>query len=145
MGDASLAVVETLGQQIALVGQTALARVQPRADFQRLLGVRGIGKALALTILLETGEIGRFAGVGNYVSYCRLVDSKWLSNAKRKGSGNAKCGNRYLEWAYVEGAHFATRYEPRAKRYYDRKRARTNVMLAKKALARAASERGAAG
>ncbi len=133
--DASLAVVKTLGQQVALVGQAALERVQPRDDFQRLLGVRGIGKALALTILLETGEIGRFPRVGNYASYCRLVESRWISNAKRKGAGNAKCDNRYLEWAYVEAAHFAIRYEPRAKRYYARKTARSNVMLAKKAVA----------
>ncbi len=133
--DASLAVVETLGQQIALVEQAALERVRPRDDFQRLLGVRGIGKALALTILLETGEIGRFPRVGNYASYCRLVESRWISNAKRKGAGNVKCGNKYLAWAYMEAAHFAIRYEPRAKRYYARKTARTNVMVAKKAVA----------
>ncbi len=127
MGGANLAVVEVLGQQIALVERAALERARPRDDFQRLLGVRGIGKALGLTILLETGEIGRFARVGNYASYCRLVESRWISNAK--------CGNRYLEWAYMEAAHFAVRYEPRAKRYHDRKKARTHVMVAKKAVA----------
>ena len=132
---ANLAVIETLGEQVALVERAALERARPRDDFQRLLGVRGIGKALGLTILLETGEIGRFARVGNYASYCRLVESKWISNAKRKGAGNAKCGNKYLEWAYLEAAHFAIRYEPRAKRYYGRKTARTNVMVAKKAVA----------
>ena len=135
MGGANLAVLETLGLQIAGLERAALERVRPRDDFQRLLGVRGIGKALALTILLETGEIGRFPKVGNYASYCRLVESKWISNAKRKGAGNAKCGNKYLEWAYLEAAHFAIRYEPRAKRYYGRKTARTNVMVAKKAVA----------
>ncbi len=126
-------------QQVALVERAALERVRPRDDFQRLLGVRGIGpgigKALALTILLETGEIGRFPKVGNYASYCRLVESKWISNAKLKGAGNVKCGNKYLAWAYMEAAHFAVRYEPRAKRYYARKMARSNVMLAKKAVA----------
>jgi transposase len=132
---ANLAVIGTLGQEIARLERAALGRVRPRDDFQRLLAVAGIGKALGLTILLETGEIGRFATVGNYASYCRLVGSQWISNAKRKGAGNTKCGNKYLEWAYVEGAHFATRYEPRAKRYYQRKRAKTNVMVAKKAVA----------
>jgi len=28
---------------------------------------------LALTILLETGDIGRFATPGRYASYCRCV------------------------------------------------------------------------
>ena len=132
---ANLAVLETLGLQIAGLERAALERVRPRDDFQRLLGVRGIGKVLALTILLETGEIGRFPRVGNYASYCRLVESRWISNAKRKGAGNVKCGNKYLAWAYMEAAHFAIRYEPRAKRYYARKKARTNAMLAKKAVA----------
>ena len=132
---ANLAVLETLGLQIAGLERAALERVRPRDDFQRLLGVRGIRKVLALTILLETGEIGRFPRVGNYASYCRLVESRWISNAKRKGAGNVKCGNKYLAWAYMEAAHFAIRYEPRAKRYHDRKTARTNVMVAKKAVA----------
>jgi transposase len=132
---ANLAVIATLGQEIARLERAALARTRPRDDFRRLLAVAGIGKALGLTILLETGQIGRFATVGNYASYCRLVGSRWISNAKPKGAGNTKCANKYLEWAYVEGGHFATRYEPRAKRYYRRKRAKTNVMVAKKAVA----------
>jgi hypothetical protein len=51
---------------------------------------------LVLTIMLETGEIERFAGVGNYASYCRCVGSRKNSNGKRKESGNTKNGNKYL-------------------------------------------------
>ncbi len=40
----------------------------------------GIGDILGLTIALETGDIGRFAGVGKYASYCRCVGSEWRSN-----------------------------------------------------------------
>jgi hypothetical protein len=40
----------------------------------------------------------RFASVGDYASYCRMVESGRLSNGKRKGHGNRKCGNRYLCW-----------------------------------------------
>ena len=43
---ANLAVIETLGLQIAVLERAALARARPRDDFQRLLGVHGIGKAL---------------------------------------------------------------------------------------------------
>ena len=48
--------------------------------------------------MLETGEIERFASVGNYASYCRCVGSRKISNGKRKGSGNTKNGNKYLAW-----------------------------------------------
>ena len=103
--------------------------------FKPLLTVYGIGRILALTIMLETGDIARFEKVGNFDSYCRCVDSKKLSNGKRKGSGNTKNGNKYLAWAYVEAANFAVRYYPRVKRYYQRKRAKTNGAVAIKAVA----------
>ncbi|MGH8551446.1 MAG: hypothetical protein ACRERU_23135 [Methylococcales bacterium] len=45
--------------------------------------------------MLETGDIHRFTGPGNYASYCRCVDSDRRSNGKKKGSGNAKAGNPY--------------------------------------------------
>jgi hypothetical protein len=71
--------------------------------------VWGIGKVLARTILLESGRIKRFAQEGNYLSYCRMVESRKMSNGKKKGEANWKCGNRYLCWAYMEAAHFACR------------------------------------
>ncbi len=90
---------------------------------------------LATVILLETGEIERFAGAGNYVSYCRCVGSAHLSNGKQKGSGNTKNGNRYLAWAYVEAANFAVRYSEPAKKFYQRKKAKRNGIVAIKAVA----------
>jgi len=84
--------------------------------------------------LLETGPISRFASVGDYASYCRMVDSVRLSNGKKKGQGNRKCGNRYLCWAYIEAAHFALRHEP-VRRWYQRKLAKSNLVKARKAVA----------
>ena len=75
-----------------------------------LLTLPGIGKVLALTIMLETGPLRRFAKVGNYVSYCRKVSSQWISNEKAKGKGNKKNGNKYLAWAFSEAAESARRY-----------------------------------
>ncbi|MBE5314217.1 MAG: transposase [Xanthomonadales bacterium] len=56
--------------------------------------------------------MSRFESVGDYASYCRMVESTRLSNGKKKGSGNAKCGNRYLSWAWIEAANFAIRFSP---------------------------------
>jgi transposase len=55
-----------------------------------LLTIPGIGKILGLTIMLETGPIGRFQKVGNYASYCRKVSSRWITNDKIKSGGNKK-------------------------------------------------------
>jgi transposase len=80
--------------------------------------------------------VARFAQVGNDASYSRLVGSGRLSNGKRKGKGNTKSGNKYLAWAYLEAANFAVRYNAKIKRYYQRKRARTNRVVAIKTVAR---------
>ena len=106
-----------------------------KPEFTSLLTIPGIGNILGLTIMLEVGDIRRFKRAGNYASYCRCVKSENISNKKKKGSGNRKNGNRYLAWAYVEAAHFAIRFQPEARRFYDRKASRTNNTVARKALA----------
>ncbi len=86
----TMAVLQHLTEQIKQVERAVHARVKLRAAFQALLTVPGIGRTLALTIMLETGEIGRFPTVGQFASYCRCVSSTKLSNGKRKGQGNTR-------------------------------------------------------
>lgn len=112
------------------IEKTAKQRIKLKPQFSLLLSVSGIGQILGLTIMLETGDIGRFDKVGNYASYCRCVGSERISNGKRKGRGNTKNGNKYLAWAFVEAANFAVRYNPRIKRYYQRKRAKCDGVVA---------------
>lgn len=100
-----------------------------------LRSIPGVGVVLGSTILLETGDIARFASVGQYASYCRMVESIRLSNGKKKGQGNAKCGNRYLCWAWIEAANFAIRFSPEIRRWHDRKAKRKPRPLAIKAVA----------
>jgi transposase len=131
----NLAIMQALEAQIKILEKAVKARARLQPQFQPLLTVNGIGDILGLTIMLETGDIGRFPQVGDYASYCRCVGSNKLTNGKKKGKGNTKNGNRYLAWAYVEAANFAVRYCPRIKRYYQRKRAKTNGIVATKTVA----------
>ena len=124
-----------LSDQIKILEKEALKQAKVRNEFKRLQTVWGIGKILGLTIMYEVGDVGRFAKVGNFASYCRLVKSDRFSNGKRKGSGNSKNGNPYLSWAFSEAAHFAVRYYEPAKKFVQRKRAKTNGIVAIRALA----------
>ena len=124
-----------LSDQIKILEKEALKQAKVRNEFRRLQSVWGIGKILGLTIMYEVGDVGRFAKVGNFASYCRLVKSDRFSNGKRKGSGNSKNGNPYLSWAFSEAAHFAVRYYEPAKKFVQRKRAKTNGIVAIRALA----------
>jgi transposase len=119
-------IMQALGEQIRKIERRIKGQMKLRPEYEQLLGVDGIGYVLALTIMLETGDISRFKKVGNYASYCRCVESKHTSNNKKKGKGNEKNGNKYLAWAFVEAANCAKRYSEMAK---------TNNVVATKALA----------
>ena len=69
-----------------------------------LRSVPGIGQVLALTILYEICEIGRFPSVGEFASYSRLVKCHHVSAGKVLGEGGPKIGNAYLKWAFSEAA-----------------------------------------
>jgi transposase len=132
---ANVAVLGALAGQIDRLERRLAELVRPQPQYALLTSVPGIGQTLATVILLETGPIERFAGVGNYASYARCVDSARISNDRQKGRGNAKNGNKYLAWAFVEAAIFAIRHCEQAKRFYERKKSRTHRVVAIKALA----------
>jgi len=132
---ATLAVIEALTEQIELLEGVVFAQARQGEVFSVLQTIPGVGPILASTIQYETGDLGRFAGVGHYASYCRLVRSERLSNQRRKGQGLRENGNAYLSWAYHEAAHFALRYQPGAHKWYERKRSKTCALVAIRALA----------
>ena len=134
-GKVSKESIDFLTQKIKAIEAVVERKRELKEPFDRLLTEPGIGKILGLTVMLETGPISRFAKVGNYVSYCRKVSSKWISNEKKKGKGNKKSGNKYLAWPFSEAAEIARRYDETARSYFNRKAQQTNRMVAHQALA----------
>jgi len=134
-GQVSKDAIDFLTRKIRAIETFVENKVKLSEPYSHLLDIFGIGKILALTIMLETGPIERFDKVGNYVSYCRKVSTQWTSNGKTKGKGNKKNGNKYLAWAFSEAAEFARRYHQEARAYYNRKMQKTNFMCAHNALA----------
>jgi len=134
-GKVSKESIDFLSRKITSVEAVVEKKIELKEPYDRLLTVPGIGKILGITIMLETGPISRFAKVGNYVSYCRKVSSKWVSNDKKKGKGNKKNGNKYLAWAFSEAAEMARRHDENARAYFNRKAQQTNRMVAHNALA----------
>ncbi len=129
------AVCQVLQEKIKVLEKRLKERVNLRPEYRLLKTAPGIGEILATTIMLETGTVARFAQVGNFSSYCRCVKRLRESNHKKKGEGNAKNGNKYLAWAFVEAANFALRFCPEAKSFYERKKRKTNRIVALKAVA----------
>jgi transposase len=90
---------------------------------------------LAQTIVVATGEIGRFPPVGHDAAYCRWVGSTKISNGKRKGQGHSNNGHPYLEWASREAAQGAIRFSPTVPRFSQRQQAKSHLLIARKAVA----------
>lgn len=130
----NIVIISHLAKIVKNIEKQVMSQVKLRKEFKVLLTIPGIGDILALTIMLEVGDIKRFAEVGNYSSYCRCAKSERLSNGKKKDENNRKNGNKYLSWAYVEAANFAIRFCPKAQGFYQRKKAKTNGIVAIKAL-----------
>jgi len=133
-GRASKETIDFLTHQICRIERRVEGKVKLKESYRYLLTLPGVGRILALTIMLETGPISRFPKVGDYVSYCRKVSSHWTSNDKNKGKGNQRSGNRYLAWAFSEAAEYARRYHLPSRAYYNRKLQKTNLMVARSAL-----------
>jgi transposase len=134
MANNSLSAIKFLKKISLDIEKKVKSQVKMRKEFLMLNTIPGIGNILGLTISLEVGDIGRFPKAGDYSSYCRCVESKRISNGKKKGENNKKNGNKYLAWAYVEAAQFARRYCVKAQGFYQSKEAKTKPVVAIKAL-----------
>lgn len=127
--------IQLLKEKSKRFEEKVLEHAHLKPAYECLLTIPGVGVILAMTIMLETGDIGRFKTVGDYTSYCRCVRATRTSNGKGKGKNNSKNGNAYLAWAFVEAVHHALRTCFQAKHFYDKKLAKRNGALATKALA----------
>ena len=127
--------IEQLDASIGRLEKAVLSVARELPCYPKLKTLPGVGIILGLTITMEIGDINRFAGPGQFASYCRTVAARCTSNGKQKGENNRKCGNKYLAWAFVEAANFARRYDESCRRWYERKAAKTSNVIATKALA----------
>jgi transposase len=99
---------------------TRHAKVDDPVTYQLLRSVPGIGPVLALILLYEVHDIGRFPAAGNFLSYARLVRCAHESAGKVKGSGGKKIGNGHLRWALGEAACLMLRCHEPAKAWLKR-------------------------
>jgi transposase len=117
-----LGVIERLDE---LIGDVELylsrtAKVDDVQSYHRLQTIPGVGKVLALVLLYEIHDIGRFDEVGQFLSYARLVRCLHESAGKKLGSGGKKIGNAHLRWALGEAVCLFLRASERAKKWKER-------------------------
>jgi transposase len=136
---ADIAVIERLDETIVKLESHLLrhAKVHDPIRFQLLRTIPGVGVTLGLVMLYEVHDIDRFSGIGQFVSYARLVACAHESAGKKLGSGGRKIGNAHLKWAFGEAAALMIRETDEAKAFVEkmtkqRGKARAVALLAAK-------------
>lgn len=134
-----IAVVERLDETIVKLESHLIrhAKVHDPIRFQLLRTIPGVGPILSMVMLYEVQDIERFRGIGEFVSYARLVACAHESDGKKLGSGGRKIGNSHLKWAFGEAAALMIRETDEAKAFVEkmskqRGKARAVALLAAK-------------
>lgn len=131
-----LQILEKLQQEIKSASKKieSLAGADPRAEL--LLPIRGIGPYSALLILAEIGDINRFPGPKQLVSFAGLCPSTHQSGAVSYHGRLTKQGSKWLRWVLVEAAQRYAKAPGRLGHFYRRILRRKGANTAKAALAR---------
>jgi transposase len=130
---ADLRLVEHLNRLIDEVERYLVQTVQVEdlRTYRLLQTIPGVGRVLALVLLYELHDWQRFATVGQFLSYARLVRCAHESAGKQVGSGGNKIGNPHLKWAFAEAACLMLRVSERARQWkqrYQQKRGKGKAM-----------------
>ena len=135
--ETDLALVDALDEQVRGLELylTRSAKVDDPQAYARLRSVPGVGPVLALVLLYEIHDSKRFAEVGQFLSYARLVRCSHESAGKVKGSGGRRIGNAHLRWAFGEAACLLLRESDAAKKWLARKERKSGKGRALGALA----------
>jgi len=135
--EVDLALIDAYDEQIGRLESYLIktAKVDDAQAYARLQSIPGVGKVLALVLLYEIHDIRRFAEVGHFLSYARLVRCVHESAGKKQGTGGNKIGNAQLRWAFSEACCLLVRASERAKRWLARREKRHGKKRALGALA----------
>jgi transposase len=83
---------------------------------EALQGLRGVQFTVAVTLVLELGDLTRFDNPRLLMSYLGLIPSEYSSGDRRRQGGITKAGNTHARRALIEGA-WAYRYPAKVSRH----------------------------
>jgi len=133
-----LEVIETLTEEIQNLEKTIEERAGSLRETQLLMTIPGVSYYTALTIYAELGEIERFNGDKEVVSYVGLNPVIRESGDSRIEGSISKRGSGSVRWLLVQAAHNAvhTCNDEYLSRFYERLASRKNSQKAIVATAR---------
>lgn len=134
--DSELELLEELRRRIAQSNALVKQLAGGEARVAWVQSIPGFGPFLSVLVVIEIGDIARFAGPEKLCAYAGLVPSVYASGGKVFHGRLIKQGNKWLRWALVEAIAPAVGSDAELREYYDRLRQRKGPNAAKVATAR---------
>ena len=134
------ALLPTLDAQIRRLDTELAARWGPDPRVQRLTTIPGIGPFIAIVLVLELGDIHRFASAKRVASYVGLTPRVRGSAGRVRAGHITKEGNRLLRWVLVLAATQAVRRPGPLRTWFHAVKKRRGKKVARVALARRLAE-----
>jgi transposase len=130
----------TLDTQIRRLDTELSARWGRDPRVQRLTTIPGIGPFIAIVLVLELGDIQRFASAKRVASYVGLTPRVRGSAGRVRAGHITKEGNRLLRWVLVLAATQAVRRPGPLRTWFHAVKKRRGKKVARVALARRLAE-----
>ncbi len=140
-----LAHLDALTERITHIEQRMADLLEVNEEITLLMTIPGVGFILAVVILSEVGDVGRFGRSEQFASNAGVVPRVHDSGGRRRYGPLRSDVNHYLKWAFVEAANAVCRHRARhparhTSRLYERVRKRRGHQKAIGAVARHLAE-----
>jgi transposase len=103
---------------------------------RRLMTIEGVGEVMALTWVLEIGEVERFCSARQAISYCGLCSAQHESAGKEQRGPISKKRNKHLQTMLIEAAKIAPLWNEQLAELHEKELVRGNRNRATLAVAR---------
>jgi transposase len=114
----ALAMIDALDVQLAPLNRELRAYARRQPGCRALMGHYGIGELIAVTVLAELGDAGRFSSSSEAVRYGGMDITVHQSDRRRAPGHLSRQGPPALRWALFEAARSAARAGSPDRDYY---------------------------
>jgi transposase len=134
--DSTLALVGDFTREIEQTSREIDARAKEDPFVPVLCQIRGVGRYIAMLVIAEVGDIGRFATARRLCSWAGLTPTVRSSDGRARLGHISRQGSPPLRWALVEAAQHAGTGGGPLREDYERIAKRRGKAVAKVAVAR---------
>jgi transposase len=103
--------IESLNQQIEQLEKRLQSVLKETPEMRLLQTLPSFGKILSAVVMLEIGDIHRFASAPRLASYSGTTPTVKSSGGKTRFGSLRPDVNRYLKWAFMEAANLVSLHQ----------------------------------